>query len=74
MLLPETPRSNQWHNSYVNRCESHRMKIKIIYLVDNGWMHCTGSAVIIPRQRIMDTLDSPEDNSATDFVLCVEEY
>jgi len=49
------------------------MKIKIIYLVDNACMHCTGSCVIIPRQRIVDTLHSPEDNTATDFVLYVLE-
>jgi hypothetical protein len=73
MLLPETPNSNQWHSRYVNSCECHRMKIKIIYLADNGFTHHTGSCVIIPRQRNVDNLHSPEDNSATDFVLYIEE-
>jgi len=52
ILLPETPHSNRWHNSYVNSCESHRMKIKIIYLVDEGCMHYIGSCVIIPDKEL----------------------
>lgn len=52
MLLPETPRSNQLHKSYANSCESHRMKIKIIYLVDEGCTHGIGSCVIIPDKEL----------------------
>jgi hypothetical protein len=37
-------------------------------------MHRTESCVIIPKQRIMDTLRSHEDSFSTDFVLYVVEH